>query len=171
MVVDFALSSCKVSEAEMERIMTAYGTDVKRMCYLQLEDVHLAEDAAQETFIKVWRSGGSFRGECREKTWIMRIAINTCRDMRRGAWFRRVNRRYTPETWPEAAAETPSALLQEDIQALPPRYREIILLHYYQGMELAEAAAALNVSVNTAKSRLFRARKLLKAELEGGEGE
>lgn len=169
MVMDFAVSSCKVSEAEMERVMTAYGTDVKRMCCLQLGDVHLAEDAALETFIKVWRSGGSFRGECREKTWIMRIAINTCRDMRRGAWFRRVDRRSTPEAWPEPVSE-PSSALMEDIRALPPRYREIILLHYYQGMELAEAALALNVSVNTAKSRLFRARKLLKEELEGGEG-
>ena len=77
----------RISEAEMERIMAQYGASVKRMCRLQLGDGHLAEDAAQETFIKVWRSGGGFRGECTEKTWILRIAINACRDIRRGAWL------------------------------------------------------------------------------------
>ncbi len=146
--------------------MAQYGAAVKRMCWLQLGDIHLAEDAAQETFIKVWRGSGSFRGESTEKTWILRIAINTCRDMRRAAWFRRVDRRRAAEDMPIKAAENGVDLAGE-MAALPPRYREILLLYYYQGMQLTEAAQVLRVNLNTAKSRLQRARKLLKTELEG----
>lgn len=160
----------RISEAEMERIMAQYGASVKRMCRLQLGDGHLAEDAAQETFIKVWRSGGGFRGECTEKTWILRIAINACRDIRRGAWFRRVDRTRPVEELPLPTKGNGPDLAGE-IAALPPRYREIIVLYYYQGMPLGDAALAMGININTAKSRLQRARKMLRTELEGGEAE
>ncbi len=79
-------------ETELTRLMKNYETDVVRLCFLYLRDLSLAEDAAQETFLKVYRSIGMFRRESSEKTWLMRIAINTCKDIRRGAWFRHVDR-------------------------------------------------------------------------------
>lgn len=63
------------------RLVEQYQTDLLRLCYIQLHDTALAEDAVQETFIKAYRSFPSFRGDCSEKTWLMRIAVNTCRDM------------------------------------------------------------------------------------------
>ena len=63
------------------RLVEHYQTDLLRLCYIQLHDTALAEDAVQETFIKAYRSFPSFRGDCSEKTWLMRIAVNTCRDM------------------------------------------------------------------------------------------
>ena len=69
-----------------------YQAQLLRLCYLVLHDTMLAEDAVQETFLKAYRAMGRFRGDCQEKTWLMRIAINTCRDMRRSAWLRHTDR-------------------------------------------------------------------------------
>lgn len=88
----FAQGPCRDEEEKLESLMATYGTQVKRLCCLYLRDASLAEDAAQETFIKAWRSLASFRGESSERTWLMRIAVNTCRDALRTSWFRRLDR-------------------------------------------------------------------------------
>ena len=64
----------------LEEAMVRWEVPLLRTCYLLLKDAALAEDALQETFVKAWRSYGSYRGEASEKTWLMRIAVNTCRD-------------------------------------------------------------------------------------------
>ena len=159
----------KEEEREIERLMDCYGRALKRMCCLYLKDLSLAEDACQETFLRAWRHLGDFRRESSEKTWLMRIAMNVCRDMLRTGWFRHLDRRITPEELPlvcEPDEERP--LLAQQVMALPAKYREPILLYYYQGMNTKEMAEALGVSFNTAKSRLLRARALLKTQLEGG---
>ena len=80
-----------------------------RVAYHLLESRDDAEDAVQETFLKVYRSMGTFRGNCSEKTWIMKIAMHACYDINRSGWFRLINRRITPDMLPEpAAAETSS---------------------------------------------------------------
>ena len=76
-------------QAALERLMAQYGTALLRMCCLYLRDYSLAEDAVQETFLKAYARLDSFRGDCSEQTWLMKIAINTCRDMLRSAWMRR----------------------------------------------------------------------------------
>lgn len=154
--------------SELERWMRDYGPSLKRTCYLYLKDTALAEDAAQETFVKAWRSFSTFRGDCSEKTWLMRIAVNICRDMLRSAWFRRMDRRVTPEELPlTAPSKDEQPQLAEAIMALAPKYREVIILYYYQGLDTREMALALRISANTVKSRLFRARRLLREQLEG----
>ena len=156
------------NDSDLERWMREYGPSLKRTCYLYLKDVALAEDAAQETFVKAWRSFSTFRGDCSEKTWLMRIAVNICRDMLRSAWFRRMDRRVTPEELPlTAPSKDEQPQLAEAIMALAPKYREVIILYYYQELDTQEMALAVRTSVNTAKSRLFRARKLLREQLEG----
>lgn len=75
----------------LEQAMARWEVPLLRTCYLLLKDTALAEDALQETFIKAWRSYGNYRGEASEKTWLMRIAVNSCRDMLRGRWFRHMD--------------------------------------------------------------------------------
>ena len=157
------------AEEEMTRLMTQYGRQLKRMCFLYLRDDGLAEDAAQETFFKVYKSRDGFHHGCSEKTWIMRIAMNTCRDMLRTAWLRRVD---TREKIDDSALPAPDApggddTVMNEIMALPPKYKETILLYYYQGMNTSEVAQALKIPVDTVKSRLSRGRERLKAKLEG----
>ena len=66
----------KLDEMELQSMLEAYGNDILRLCTLYLKDRHLAEDALQETFIKVWQKYHTYLGQANEKTWIMRIAIN-----------------------------------------------------------------------------------------------
>ena len=159
---------CRDSEKELVRLMAAYGTSVKRLCRCLLNDPTLAEDAAQEVFIKAWRSLDSFRGESSERTWLMRIAVNTCRSMQRAAWFRRVDRRVTPEELPLVAEEAQAdATVWNAVQALPRDLKQAVVLRYYEDISLKEAAEALGIGINTLSSRLRRARKRLEKELEG----
>lgn len=79
----------KLDEMELQRMLEVYGNDVLRLCTLYLKDRHLAEDALQETFIKVWQKYHTYLGQANEKTWIMRIAINVCKNYLRTAWIKR----------------------------------------------------------------------------------
>ena len=62
-------------------LMEKYEKDLLRMCCVYLRDISLAEDAVQETFLKAYKNLKDFRGDSNEKTWLMRIAVNTCKDM------------------------------------------------------------------------------------------
>lgn len=162
-----APSSCKASAKLVESWMALYGTDVKRLCLMLLRDLPLAEDAAQETFLRAWRSYGSFRQEASEKTWLMHIAVNTCRSMLRTSWFRRLDRRVTPEDLPLACDPAlPDPTLAQALMALPLHQREAILLRYWQGMDIPGIAQAMGCSVNTVKSNLLRGKRKLKEKLE-----
>ena len=77
----------------LERWINEHQTPLLRVCYLYLRDRQLAEDAVQETFLKAYRAMDTFRGDADAKTWLTRIAVHTCLDMRRGSWFRTLTRR------------------------------------------------------------------------------
>lgn len=153
------------------RLMNAYEKDVFRICLALLKDVSMAEDAVQETFLKVYRKFDTFRGECSEKNWILKIAIHTCKDLQRSKWFRHIDRRITLETIPE----TLMPLVQEDsdwinaIFSLPAKERQIIMLYYYEGMTLTEVAQVMEVSSATLSKRLKKIRIKLKQYMEGVE--
>lgn len=156
-------------EEAMIRMMNEWQLPLLRLCYIQLQDKGLAEDAVQETFLKAFRGMDSFRGECSEKTWLTRIAINTCRDMQRGGWFRHIDRRVTPDMLPEAA-EQPSedhSDLTLAVINLPRKYREAIMLYYYQDMDTTEIGAALGIAQSSVSNRLRKGRELLRKTLEG----
>ncbi|MBQ7865332.1 MAG: RNA polymerase sigma factor [Clostridia bacterium] len=160
-------SAGRASEALVVEWMAQYGTDVKRLCLMLLKDLPLAEDAAQETFLKAWRSYAGFRQEAGEKTWLMHIALNVCRDMLRTHWFRRFDRGITPEELPLAYDPAwPDPTLAAAIAALPLHQREAILLRYWQGMEVGEIARTMGCSINTVKSNLQRGKRRLKERLE-----
>ncbi len=76
-----------LTEQFLERLMNTYGDELLRMCYLYLKDYQLAEDAVQDTYIKAMKSYKSFEHKSSEKTWLMRIAINCCKNVMRSRWF------------------------------------------------------------------------------------
>ena len=157
-------------EARLCRLMTLYERELLRMCYVYLRDLPLAEDATQETFVKAYRHLADFRGESAEKTWLMRIAINTCKDMRRAAWFRYVDRSVTPEQAPDPTEDVAAEddALTCEVMRLPRKLMEVVLLYYYQGMTLEEIAQALGITAPSVSARLKRARDKLRIALEGG---
>ena len=158
-------------EERINRLIRAYERDLLRLCCVCLRDAYLAEDAVQETFIKAYKGLHAFKGTSSERTWLYRIAINTCRDMRRGGWFRFVSRDVDLDALQIPSGEEPGAdsALGEEILRLPRKYREVILLYYYEDMKLAEIAKALGVSAMTVSRRIAKARTLLRDLLEGGD--
>lgn len=158
-------------EAIIRQMVETHQTPLMRLCYLYLHDVQLAEDAVQETFIKAARTLDKFRGEASMKTWLTSIAMRTCCDMRRSFWFRWMDRRVTPEMLPDpvqSPLEEETALTVA-VMNLPQKEREVILLYYYQDMNVNEIARTLGVTQPTVSYRLKRAREKLRQELEGRE--
>jgi RNA polymerase sigma factor, sigma-70 family len=168
------LTDNKNIEIEMNRMMEAYGNDVLRTSYMFLKDYHKAEDAFQEVFIKVFNKYNNFKGECSEKTWIIKITINTCKDILRSAWLRRVH--LTDTIMKEDSCSgiegkivksEENKLLFQEVISLKTVYKEVIILYYYQDYDTLQISQILNIAEGTVRSRLYRAREILKTKLEG----
>lgn len=166
MIVDI-IQQPENDEQRLTRLMETHGSSILRVCYLYLKDHALAQDAAQTTFVKAWKALGTLREGSTEKAWLMRIAVNTCRDALRTSWFRRLDRRVTPEELPLVSPGPQEPALAQAITRLPARDREVILLRYYEQLSPDEIAHMLRQPLNTVKSRLARAKKKLKQLLEG----
>lgn len=164
-----ALDPGSERDEAIERLMRTWQTPLLRLCYVQLRDRTLAEDAVQETFVKAYRNWEQFRGESSEKNWLCKIAVNVCRDMQRGGWFRHTDRTVTPDMLPPpiAPAREDRVDLTLAVMDLPVRYREAIMLYYYQDMNLAEIAKVLGVAPSNVSMRLKKGRELLRRALEG----
>ena len=158
-------------EERIERMVALYQLPLLRLCILYLHDEELAKDAVQETFIKAYRNLDGFRAEASEKTWLTRIAVNTCKNVYRSGWFRHVDRSVTLDMIAEkfASANDEDNALTEAIMRLPIKLREAALLCWLQGITYEEAADALGISRQAVGSRLNRARRKLRFALEGSE--
>ena len=156
------------SRSVIERLMEQYGSSLLRMCALYLKDADLAQDAVQETFIRAYRHLDNYRGESSEKTWLTAIAMNVSRDMLRTAWFRHQSRSTDIDALPEQPAdfEFPDNTVLAEVMHLPTKYREVILLRYYEGLKLKEVASALGLSDGRVRSRLNKANELLRDRLK-----
>ncbi len=152
----------------LKQAMEQWEVPLLRTCYLLVKDVALAEDAVQDTFVKAWQAHDHFRGEASEKSWLMCIAVNTCRDLRRGKWFRHVDRQVRMEDLPEPAEtfQWEDDTVTRAILALPDGLRQVVTLRYYQGFTVQEAADILKLSRRTVHYRLEKAERLLKESLE-----
>ena len=156
------------SRSDLDRLMEQYGSSLLRMCALYLKDADLAQDAVQETFIKAYRHYHEYRGDGSEKTWLTSIAINVSRDMLRTAWFRHQSRTTNIDTLPEQPAEFefPDNTVLTEVMRLPAKYREVILLRYYERLKLKEVASALGLSDGRVRSRLNKANGILRDRLK-----
>jgi RNA polymerase sigma-70 factor (ECF subfamily) len=141
-----------------------YGTDILRLCFMYLRNRSDAEDAMQETFLKIWRKLDYFEGRnhCSPRSWIMRIACNTCKDMLRKSWRKHEERLITPEdlsTLGDSSQEDRELII--DVMNLPEKYRSVILMVYWQGMTMKETAETLRISQSTIFRRLEKAKSMI----------
>ena len=152
----------------LEQAMAQWEVPLLRTCYLLLRDTALAEDAVQETFVKAWRFYDGYRKEASEKTWLMRIAVNTCRDLQRSKWIIHIDRRVNMDDLPESAVpfELPDDTVTNAILSLPTALRQVITLRYFQSLTVQEVAEVLHVSRRTVHYRLDKAERYLKSSLE-----
>ncbi len=168
MVVDIPQSS-EGAEERLTRLMQTHGNSVLRVCYLYLKDYALAQDAAQTTFVKAWQAIHTLREDSTEKAWLMRIAVNTCKSTLRSREYRLYAHSPDMEELTDSSADDafPDATVLNTVMALPEKYREVIMLHYYQGLSSPVMAKVLKLPQATILTRLHRARKLLESQLKG----
>lgn len=140
-----------------------YAPAVYRLAYARTGCRTDAEDVMQEVFLRLIKAGPAFDSESHAKAWLLRVASNCANDLFRLPWRRREEPLAESLSAPEAP-ETGS--VTQAVLSLPARYRIPIHLYYYEDYSVAEIANILSKSEGTIKSRLFRARNLLRERLK-----
>lgn len=159
--------------AAYERLYFLHGARMKNFARNLVGSSADAEDAVQETFLKLQRSIASFRGQSSFATWTFRILINTCYDARR----RRLRKKEevledseseTPRPEPRSPGAHPSLrlALERALQKLTRHQRDVFLLYEVEGFHHAEIASMLEISEAASKNTLFQAKKSLRQMLE-----
>lgn len=152
------------SEQEVNRVIDLYADTVRRICMLHLKNSDDTEDIFQEVFLKYALSSVVFESAEHEKAWIIRVAVNNCKDLLK-SFFR------SRTVSIEEAVSLPAVHTQEDsnvleiVLGLPRKYKDVVYLHYYEGYSAVEIGKILGKNVNTVYTLLARARKMLQEKL------
>jgi RNA polymerase sigma-70 factor (ECF subfamily) len=156
-----------------ERLYQSQGMRMKNLARNLLGSTADAEDAVQDTFLKIQRGIGTFRGQSSFVTWTFRILVNTCHDLRRSRVRRKEQTQEdTNSTAPAPEPRAPSAhptlrmALERALAMLTQHQREVFLLYEVEGFRHAEIAALLEISETASKNTLFQAKKNLRGMLE-----
>ena len=161
------------SSRNFDEIIRLHQRRVYRVLYVLLRDADAADTLTQECFLRAYKKLGTFRGECRIETWLLRIAVNLARDYgksrRTSFWRRLVGLEDAEESENRQVGRSqPSPervlLAREELEAvwaavdsLSQQQRTIFLLRFTEELSLAEIAAIMKLSVGTVKAHLFRA--------------
>lgn len=155
---------------DLREICSKYGDRLYAAAFSICRQQQDAEDAVQETLIRLYRSDTEFESEEHLKAWLLRVTVNAAKSIRRTFWNRM--RTSYEEYMDSLGFEEPSdRSLMDAVLALPEKYRIVVHLHYFEGYKTREIAQILELSENTVKTRLLNSRKILKTKLEGWEDE
>lgn len=153
-----------LEEQEAQRLVETYSDLILRLSYTYLNHTQDAQDICQTVFLKLWEKAPAFVSPDHERAWIIRTTANACKDLLKSHW-----RKTTAPL--EAAAAVPApqpeaGSLLEAVGRLPPPYRVVIYLYYYEGYSAKEIARLLGANPATISTRLRRGRAQLKTLLE-----
>lgn len=149
-----------------EHLAQTYADAILRLSYTYLKNTHDAQDICQTVFVKLLTEPRDFETPEHERAYVLRMAANACKDILKSPWRKRV-------CGLEACAQIPApeaadGSLLEAVEQLPPHYRAVIYLYYYEGYQAAEIGHILGVPTATVHTRLARGRAKLK-DLLGGD--
>jgi RNA polymerase sigma-70 factor (ECF subfamily) len=141
-----------------EQVIRYYSDLVYRLAFARTGSKHDADDVFQEVFLRYVKKNPSFQSEEHRKAWLIRVTINCLNSLWRSPWRQR------KQTLSEDLSfETQESInLYQELQKLPPKYREVIHLFYYEEMSLEEISLTLNRKNSTIRTQLTRARVMLK---------
>ena len=154
------------SNSEADRAVEKYADTVRRVCFMHLKNYSDVEDVFQDVFLKYILHDEPFESDAHEKAWLIRVAINSCKDIFKSFFRRKVCSLDDIETEPFYIQEESQDLL-DAVLKLPDNYKNVIYLFYYEGYTAVEIARILNRRENTIYTWLSRAKAKLKEELGG----
>jgi RNA polymerase sigma-70 factor (ECF subfamily) len=155
----------------------AHSRQVFYLCLRLLGDLAQAEDATHDVFLKVWRKLDQFRGEASCRTWIYRIAINHCRNLRQAWAARHIQPASDDMAFQEAVADSSSPLrvlelkelgerIQKTLDNLPPEYRLLLLLVVDEELSYDQMGSLTDQTADAVRGKLHRARKAFAVEFQ-----
>src|SRR5262245_2417693 len=170
-------------EAAFDLLVARYQGRAYRLAWSMVRDAEDARDLSQETFLRVYRTAESFRGDARFSTWFYRVLVNLCLDLRRRGWWRRLvvrdaagDERSVLERQPASAIDPAEQLSQTQrmqdlwsaVDRLSPQQRAALLLHVQEEQSTSEIAAVLQCSEATVRVHLHRAVSALRKTIGQG---
>ena len=136
-----------LDRGEAERLVHAYSDLILRLSYTYLKSTDDAQDICQTVFLKLLQKPQAFSSPEHEKAWIIRTAVNLCKDHLKSGWRR-------------------ATVALDAAEAVPPKYRTVIYLYYYEGYAAREIAQLLGEKPATVSTQLNRGRQQLRTLLE-----
>ena len=132
-----------------------YGNLLYRICLVSLGNSADAEDAVQDTFLKYMQKAPAFESGEHEKAWLIRVAVNTCRDI-----IKHRRPQVDIDTVQQSAPQPESGEVMAALMSLPEKFRTVLVLHYVEGYSVAETAKIIGKSPSAVKMRLQKGRRL-----------
>ena len=153
-------------EYEVNKAINEYANMLRKICFVNLKNNHDVEDIFQEVFLKYAISDVEFNDSNHEKAWLIRVAINACKDLNKSFYKRKVGS-IEDEIYEPFSLDENDRNVLEAIRKLPEKYKTVIYLFYYEGFTAVEIAKMMDNKENTVYTWLSRARKKIKNELGG----
>lgn len=163
------------SDELIDEIMKRHGSEILKLVFSYVNNKTIAEDLTQDIFVKCYKSIHTYNRKAKFRTWLWRIAINHCKDYLK-SWYNKnvvVIENTASSTWTEKDLVEKVVIQKDDdihlvntVMDLPIKYREVIYLYYFEGLTIKEISLLLDVKGNTVKSRMKRAKEILKERLE-----
>ena len=147
---------------KFEDAVEQYTTYLLKLSYLYVKDKQVAEDIVQDTFVKIYAQFGDTIEIEKVKSYIVMMTVNRCHDYFRSWHYKKVQLSEMLDRQ-EKIVHTPEQVkLTTSIRKLPVKYREVIILYYYDEQGTTEIASILKIPIGTVKTRLQKGRQLLK---------
>lgn len=150
-----------------QEIVEEHGDMVYRIAMAQVKNSADADDIYQEVFISLIKNIDSIENEKHLKYWLIRTTLNKCKNFFKLYWNKKVDKTNTFDY--NQSYEFELNEIRELVKSLPSKYKDVVFLHYYEGYNVREIGEILKIKEGTVKSRLFKARNLLKTEIIKGE--
>lgn len=156
-----------VSDEYISYILETYSAAIIRLCYTYVKNKEDAEDLAQDVFLELMRRGQKFDDIDYEKAWLMRTAVNKCKNHLKSAWVKHRAPLEDDYVQGNAVEGEEGGSVTDAVLKLPAKYRTVIHLYYYSQLSIKEIAAVTGENTATVGTRLSRGREMLKKKLKG----
>ncbi|MEO4052859.1 sigma-70 family RNA polymerase sigma factor [Solibacillus sp. CAU 1738] len=179
--MDFTFSTTTTPQVKkiewLEQLMEDYGDSLTKLAYSYVKDIGRAQEIVQDVFFICYSQYEQVIKIQLVKAWLYRVTINRSKDVLRSSWLKRILLNNVLPNYTKSNHLTEQAVLHSEQQQhllsyvlkLPIKYREALLLFYYEDLSIIEIADLLDINKNTVKTRLKRGRALLEKQLKDGD--